>query len=313
MTKLFTLSVCMLAGFILRKYGKLDAKSVKTLNVFVIYVSFPALVIHHITATLMESGIQLELILPISMPWLLVLVAYAAFSLAGRIMGWRSQVVGALVLTAGFANTSLVGFPVLEALLGPEALKTAVVISQLGSFLALSTLGLVMAAGFSAKGDDANGEGMLKRLFTFPPFLALLFSLAIYLLGIDLPESVDKVMLDLASSLVPVALVAVGAQVRFDLKSMCAYKTPLAIGLCFKLLLVPLIFLFLYVVGIHSTSKQVEITVLESAMAPMITGAIVSERFGLDSELAYLLVCVGIPLSLFTVPSWFFVIDKFFD
>ena len=48
-------------------------------------------------------------------------------------------------------------------------------------------------------------------------------------------------------------------------------------------------------------------------MAPMITGAIIAERFDLDSELAYLLVCVGIPLSLFTVPGWFLAIDALFD
>ena len=105
---------------------------------------------------------------------------------------------------------------------------------------------------------------------------------------------------------------AVGAQVRFDLGSMRAQKTPLAIGLGFKLILVPTVFFLLYVAGIHATGKEVEITVLESAMAPMITGAIVAERFELDSELAYLLVCVGIPLSLLTVPAWFLAIDAIF-
>ena len=232
---------------------------------------------------------------------------WAGFSAGGN------TVVGALVLTAGFANTSLVGFPVLEALLGPESLKPPSIISQIGSFLALSTLGLFMAAGFSGQEGNSGGKGMLHRLFGFPPFLALLFSLAIYLFGIDLPESVDSVMLDLASSLVPVALVAVGAQVRFDLASIASYKLPLAVGLCFKLILVPLVFILFYVVGIHATGKEIEITVLESAMAPMITGAIIAERFDLDAELAYLLVCVGIPLSLLTVPGWFFAVDAYFD
>jgi hypothetical protein len=313
MTKLYTLALCMLAGYLLRKFEKLDKESIKTLNVFVVYVSFPALVIHHITATLFESGLHTDLLLPISMPWLLVVLAYAGFSLAGWFLGWSNQVVGALVLTAGFANTSLVGFPLLEALMGPESLRTAIIISQIGSFLALSTLGLVMAAGFSGQSGRFDSGPMAKRLFSFPPFLALLFSVGIYLLGIDLPESVDQVMLDLASSLVPVALVAVGAQVDFDFISMTKYKLPLALGLGFKLFLVPLLFILLFVFEIEATGREIEITVLESAMAPMITGAIVAERFDLDSELAYLLVCLGIPLSFFTVPGWFWAIDAFFN
>ncbi len=46
------------------------------------------------------------------------------------------------------------------------------------------------------------------------------------------------------------------------------------------------------------------VTVIESAMATMITAAVVANEFNLDNELTNLMVGIGIPLSLATVPLW---------
>jgi predicted permease len=311
MPNLATVFICMLAGVLLRVSGKFSDQSAKALSTYVIYVAFPALVIHHVPATLEYSGITMKLLVPVSMPWLLLFIAFFVFNLLGRAFKWRPETVGALVLTAGFANTSFVGFPILEALMGPEAIKTGIIISQAGSFLALSTAGLILASTYSK--HDAPVSAIPKRLFQFPPFLAMLFSVAMYLFGIDLPEVVDMVLLKLAVTLMPVALVALGTQIRFDAKSIRERKTPLAIGLGFKLLLAPVIFGLLYVGILRVHGFEAEITVLESAMAPMITGAIVAGQFELDEELAYLLVGIGIPISLLTVPGWFLLAQGLFD
>lgn len=76
---------------------------------------------------------------------------------------------------------------------------------------------------------------------------------------------------------------------------------PLVLGLGFKLLLAPLVFLLLYVVCAGATDFVTRVTILEAAMAPMITSAVVAADFELDTEVANLMVGVGIPLSLGTV------------
>lgn len=43
---------------------------------------------------------------------------------------------------------------------------------------------------------------------------------------------------------------------------------------------------------------------LEAAMAPMITAAVVARELDLDGEIAQLLVGIGIPLSFATVSIW---------
>lgn len=310
MINLSTILICMLAGYLLRVTGKWGEQGGKALSTFVIYVSFPALIIHHVPTALAESELSLKLLIPISMPWLLVALAFTFFGFLGRLAGWSPEKVGALVLTAGFANTSFVGFPVLEALLGPEAIKTGILISQAGSFLALSTVGLILASIYSKNG--AQTDSLLSRLFRFPPFLALLFSIGVYLFKIDLPDSVDAVLLKLAAALIPLALASVGSQIRLNASLIRDYRAPLIAGLVFKLILAPILFGLLYVEILRDYSFSTQVTLLESAMAPMITGAIIAAQFELDDELAYLLVGIGIPISLATVPILYFSVKSLF-
>ena len=47
-----------------------------------------------------------------------------------------------------------------------------------------------------------------------------------------------------------------------------------------------------------------KVTILEAAMATMITSAVVASDFNLDEELANLMVGISIPISLLSVPLW---------
>jgi len=87
---------------------------------------------------------------------------------------------------------------------------------------------------------------------------------------------------------------------------------PLLWGLSFKLFLAPIIFIILYVFLLSTRTFPVKITILQSAMAPMILGAVLAEEFGLNAEIANLMVGVGIPISIITVFCWDQLISKIF-
>ena len=46
------------------------------------------------------------------------------------------------------------------------------------------------------------------------------------------------------------------------------------------------------------------VTLIESAMPPMIGAGIVAAQARLDSELVSLMIGIGIPLAFVTVPAW---------
>jgi len=86
------------------------------------------------------------------MPWGLFVLGAAAFYVLVRLLRLQAPTVGALTLLGGFGNTSFVGLPMIESLYGRDGLGRGPLIDQLGSHLALSTLGLLATAIYSTGG-----------------------------------------------------------------------------------------------------------------------------------------------------------------
>src|SRR4051812_39531251 len=64
-----------------------------------------------------------QVLLPAAVSWLVLLLSIPFFLAAARALGWSRGWLGALILSAGFGNTSFVGFPLLVALRGESALR----------------------------------------------------------------------------------------------------------------------------------------------------------------------------------------------
>jgi predicted permease len=71
----------------------------------------------------------------------------------------------------------------------------------------------------------------------------------------------------------------------------------LGLGLLYKLILTPAIIYLLYVVILNQNSKMIEVAIMESAMAPMITASILATH-GLKPRLSSMMIGFGIPISL---------------
>ena len=305
--------LCLGLGIAARRAPGYHPSAPGTLNRFVLHVSLPAVAL----LSLHELPLRRELVYPAAMAWVLFALGAAFFGLLGRAggprYGWNRGTTGALILTGALANTSFVGFPLLVALYGPESLRIGVVADQPGSFLVLSSLG-VLTATLCASGVASGLPGARKpsarallagisgRLLRFPPFLAMLAAFALH--PWPYPAPFRELLEKLAVTLIPLALVSVGMQMRLTPAALRSRARELAIGLGFKLALAPAAIFALYVLVLGARGEAIQITLAEAAMAPMITGAILASEYGLDPELANLMIGAGIPLSLLTVPLW---------
>lgn len=302
---LLVIAICMLAGVGIARIQGAAGQGIargapKALSHFVITVPLPALILVRMHALLRSGASWRGLWVPLSMAWVQFACAWLFAMLLARALRLSRATQGALVLTVGLGNTSFVGFPLLLALLGPDSMPTAVLIDQSGTFLAFSTLGVWTAATFGA--GAISLRQIVGRALTFPPMIALLA--VVVLAPFALPQVLRLALEKIAASLVPVALVAVGMQLRLAPRILATRAPELAAALLAKLVLVPALFIALYMGIAKQRGVVVQTTILESAMAPMITSAVLADESGLDAELAHLMVGVGVILSLVTVPLW---------
>lgn len=298
--------LCMFLGFLLRKTGRFPDFSHQAFNGFVIWISLPALVLFQVPTLLATFHFDALMLVPMSMAWLLFLTSWALFHLLGKRLKWSSSQTGALVLTAGLGNTAFVGFPLLDSFYGEAGVQIGLLVDQPGTFLVLSTLGLFVAALYSPQVERRfHLRQVLLSVLKFPPFVALLVAIAGFAAGILDPDAPwTPIFESLSLTLVPLALVGVGFQLKFSPQLFKSVWRPLMWGLGFKLFAAPILFWSFYVGYLGNTSLLVKVTIIEAAMAPMITASVVAEECGLDASIAGLMVGLGIPLSLVTVSLW---------
>jgi predicted permease len=299
MNNLLLLAVAFLAGILLRKTGRFPDSTPIALNGFVVHVSLPALVLLHVHRLQLDRTLALTAL----MPWLFFGAAWVFYRAVGKAAGLPARTIGALILVTGLGNTSFVGLPMIEAWYGKEWLGVGVVADQLGSFLALSTLGILTATAYSS--GAATWRELARRVLLFPPFQALV--IALLLRPITYPDAMAAVLQKLGDTLTPLALASVGFQLRFRLSPGVA--RPLALGLAFKLLLGPALIALLYVLVLRQGGPIMRVTVFEAAMAPMITAGIIAIDHDLDPPLVTLLLGVGIPLSFLTLAGWWWLLQ----
>ena len=268
------------------------------LNTVILHVSLPAVTLRYLHDFRFDSGAALW---PVLMPWVLFLVGALLFYVAGRLMRLPLASVGALTLVGGFGNTSFVGLPMIESLHGADGLGLGLLIDQLGSYLALSTLG-ILASTMYAAGGRASPREMARRVLSFPPFVALALALALLLMPVPFPPLLDQMLARIGDTLAPLALLSVGMQLR--LEALRENLRPLCLGLGYKLLLCPAMVVALLWLGDAGSGMVNQVTVIEAAMPPMIGAAVVASQANLAPRLVSLMVGVGIPIGLSTASLW---------
>lgn len=291
----FLLIVVMLVvGMLAARSGLFADNAAEVLNRFVLYVCLPAAILRAAPKLEFSSA----LIGLVAVPWIVLAISIALVLLASHLFRFGTAERAVLLLCVPLGNTSYLGYPLIEAMLGEHALRYAVVYDQFGSFLILSTWGLWVLARYG--GDDKPSLRALGlRVLKFPPFIALV--LALTLMPAEPPQAVDAILKRLADALLPVVAMAVGLQVRLTLPAREAL--PLAVGIGYTLVLMPLlVWLLLPVLGL--TGDMGRAAVLETAMPPMITAGALAISHGLAPRLAAAFVSYGIVLSLLTLPAW---------
>ncbi len=277
--------------------GTFLPQSAQTLNRFVIWVSLPALVMHKMPGLELESG----MLTPVIAAWMTQAGSVLLVWLVSRMLKLPRSVTGALMLVVPLGNTGFLGIPMTRVWYGPDNLLPALLYDQLGSFLGVSIYATMASAYYSGE-QRPTALLLLRRIFTFPPFVALLIGLAMR--GHQWPGPIAEVLELAENSMVPVVMFAVGLQLKLRLAK--GRKRMLALGLGLKLLVVPALCL-LYCLLFGWQGLPAQISVFQAGMPAMVTASVLAAEADLEPELAASLAGVGIVLSLVTLPMWHWI------
>jgi predicted permease len=208
--------------------------------------------------------------------------------------------LGALVITCGLPNIISLGIPVVQALFGPDAARYAIYSDILGINPLFWSLALWVAVRCGSHGERLQNPLQFLRVLTrLPPIWAFLIGFALNVLGVPIAPWLDKATSMLGYATMPAMLLTVGMSLAFG--HFRLHWRPLAGVVAIKLLLVPLA-VYGVARALVGPGETTVATTLLMGMPTMMAAMILSERFGLDTELLAA-VMVGSPLLYFvTLP-----------
>ena len=134
--------VAIVIGYGLNRFRIFPEDAAAILNKFVIFISLPAMILLQIP----KLTFSMDIMIPVIIAWVVMILTAILTLFISKLFHFSKEVTGALMLVAVLTNSSFLGIPIINAYLGDESLPFILVYDQLGTFLALATYGIFVAA-----------------------------------------------------------------------------------------------------------------------------------------------------------------------
>ena len=302
MSNFILIIFCLFAGVLSRKMNWVAKDGYKALNAWVLYFGLPAISFRYLPKLSWDNSLLFTMLCPS----LVLGGAMLFFYFLEKKMGLSKRSSHTLMLVAGLSNTSFVGFPLITAYFGSQALPIGIVSDQMTFFL-LSSVGVLIATKGSLKKNKNVGFAFIaKRIFTFPPLIGCLLAL-LSAPFVDLSPLDDFFHL-IANTVSPIALFSIGLQLNFGLVK--SEISNLSYAMVYKLILAPaFVFLLAYALGYRG--EIIEVSIFEMAMPSLVATSIVINQFKLNSKLGNSAIGLTIPISLISTFIWYQILNFF--
>lgn len=285
-TQLFVMFFLMFIGFGLFRAKKLTAQGSKELGNVLVYVIMPCVVFN---AYMTEFSVKRL--------WGLL----AAFGLSIAALG-ISMAISALIFHrhpienfgTAFSNAGFMGLPLIQAVLGSEAVFYASAFVALLNFLQW-TYGVFIITG-------ERRQINAKKILLNPIIISLFLGIIVFLMRIEIPEVLSKTVSLISGMNAPVAMISIGTYLaQISLKNIVADKT-VWLSCLFRLFIIPGICAAILWI-LPGGYAEIKLAVLITSAAPVGSNvAIFAQLYHKNYTQAVKSVCLSSVLSLISIP-----------
>jgi predicted permease len=192
-------------GYLLKSLGIIKLSDAKSISRLLMYSTFPALVF----TTMIKVEISAKLLW---MPLICLVFGSTCSFLGYHLFKKEKNVSDRGILTMGCAgyNLGLFAFPLIEGIWGWQGLLYAAMFDLGNSFI---NFVVTYGVGNYLSNQPPKGKmatHILKKVFSLPPFQAMLIGLIINLLDIPLPEFLTEIVGVVAKGNKPLVLLLMG-------------------------------------------------------------------------------------------------------
>lgn len=290
--QIMSLFLIMVVGYVMYKKNVIDDAATIRYTKLIINISLPSQII---TAFVSNQGIvsNSEVLTVFGIAF----VAYVIYAIIGIVYVWIVKVPkkqrGTFIFMTMFGNVGFMGFPVITAIFGEEALIYAVI------FMVVFNV-LVYSIGIMLINTNNNSGFSIKKLINMP-FIAAVLSIILYFANIRLPDMVMTSLNFMGNITTPVAMLILGATVATMPIKELFDEWRIYLFIIVRLAILPLIALGL-MQFVH-VSELIRGTVIVLSATPVATNAtMLAIEYGGDTKLTSKGIFFTTILCMITIP-----------
>ena len=295
------LLILIAVGFIITGRSWFPANGTDFLSKLTVKVAIPCYMFYSVVTTTESPEQLLTLFSSLPIPYFTILVNLAAGLLLVRAFRITKYRRGVFINAVTFSNTVIIGFTIIQALLGEQALPDAMIYYMANTTL-FWTIGTFLLRRDNKAGLKLSALEEVRNILS-PPIIGFLLGILVVLIRVELPAFIFTPITMLKQMTTPIAMIFTGSVIRnTDFKTV-KMSRELAIVLLVRFVMTPLFMVFLLrLLPISLQMKQVFF--LLSSMPAMTQLGIMAKESKSDHEFASVLITVTTTVSMLILPLY---------
>lgn len=292
----------MLFGYILGKIKVIATEGVEAFSKFIVKVALPAMIISGMMIPLSAEKVR--------MTYYMLLLSVPAYTLAYIIAILFSKSLikdisqrGVYQFGLVFSNVGFMGYPVLQAMFGDEAIFFAAIYNITFNIL-LYTLGIKLM-----KTGNNEGRTIDWKVFINPGVGASVIGLILFATGLRFPSFITGAVHSIGSLCTPLSMLTIGAMLS-TLPFGSMFSNMKVYQLAFsRLILLPILtlVLFKYIFRIQDM-WLIGVPVVVAGMPVASNAAMMAREYNNNADLASQIILISTLFSAITIPIIMYLI-----
>ena len=294
------LFIMMGLGYILKKIKIFDQQFLKQLNNLCFKIFLPLFLFVNIYNSDFEKAFDIKLIIFAAV---CVFILFAILMIIIPKIEKDNLNKGVIIQGIFRSNFILFGIPIAQSIYGSENIATT---SILVAFV-IPLFNMLSVVALNAFSDVKQSPvKILKDILSNPLIIASGFAMFFVITKIKIPYIIQETIVDISSIASPLALIVLGGS--FNLKALGNNNKALFISVIGKLIIVPLIFIF---ISVLFDFKQIQLVSLMAMFASptAVSTFTMAQNAKLNDELASQIVVINSILSIFTIFIWISILN----
>lgn len=290
--QVLVLFILILVGYIARRKNLLDEDSTSKFSSLIMKIFLPCTIISS-----MQIDYSSEMINKIINLLIISVVMYSISFLISYLLKFIFKYddnLGIYQYVIMFSNVGFMGYPVVEAVLGSEAIFYTAIFN-----LPFNLLTITLGTYLLSKGK--NEYSFSLKSFINPVIISIFIGLLLFVFSIKLPLFLNKPIEMLGNITTPLSMLVIGSMLFASSAYDCFYNKKLHLVTLIRLILLPLLIYFI-LNGKIQDSMLLAIPIVISSMPAAANTAIMANEYKSNTVLASQAVFFTTLFSIITIP-----------